>query len=184
MVSRGDKADVAPEAFSVVNGKLYLNYNRVVRYMSQLVALQRAFGRALATPVELAQDAMQGSPMLRGWSAYPSIAVHRQLGRSIRARGSVARAALHRASGFVLWPIATQSPIAAAYDRTPLHAQYQWHRTAISKCVDRLDEPRPTGFRFLGELKSSRGSVPDAVQPGLGGHTLEYAVVFLRRATH
>src|SRR6266446_4341609 len=52
-----------------------------------------------------------------------------------------------------------QSPIAAAYDRTPLHAQYQWHRTAISKCVDRLDEPRPTGFRFLGELKSSRGSV-------------------------
>src|SRR5262244_2555772 len=53
----------------------------------------------------------------------------------------------------------TQSPIAAAYDRTPLHAQYQWHRTAISKCVDRLDEPRPTGFRFLGELKSSRGSV-------------------------
>ena len=53
----------------------------------------------------------------------------------------------------------TQSPIAAAYDRTPLHAQYQWYRTAISKCVDRLDEPRPTGFRFLGELKSSRGSV-------------------------
>src|SRR3984893_9570755 len=42
----------------------------------------------------------------------------------------------------------TQSPIAAAYDRTPL-----------SKGVDRLDEPRPTGFRFLGELKSSRGSV-------------------------
>src|SRR5215469_14807562 len=78
----------------------------------------------------------------------------------------------------------TQSPIAAANDRTPLHAQYQWHRTAISKYVDRLDEPRPTGFSFLGELKSSRGSVPYAVQPGLGGHTLEYAVVFLRRATH
>jgi hypothetical protein len=51
------------------------------------------------------------------------------------------------------------------FDR--LHGQYQRHRTGISKCVDRLDEPRPTGLRFLGELKSSRGSV------ALCGPTLE-----------
>src|SRR5215469_6369226 len=33
----------------------------------------------------------------------------------------------------------TQSPIAAAYDRTPLHAQYQWHRTAISIYAERAE---------------------------------------------
>jgi YHS domain-containing protein len=34
-VSRGDKADIEPHAFSVVGGKLYLNYSKTVRFMFQ-----------------------------------------------------------------------------------------------------------------------------------------------------
>jgi YHS domain-containing protein len=32
-VAHGDKADVDPDAFTVVNGKLYMNYNKTVRFL-------------------------------------------------------------------------------------------------------------------------------------------------------
>lgn len=32
-VAHGDKADVDPEAFTVVNGKLYMNYDKAVRFL-------------------------------------------------------------------------------------------------------------------------------------------------------
>jgi YHS domain-containing protein len=32
-VAHGDKADVDPDAFTVVNGKLYMNYNKAVRFL-------------------------------------------------------------------------------------------------------------------------------------------------------
>jgi len=75
----------------------------------------------------------------------------------------------------------TQSPIAAAYDRTPLQHNYQWYRTAISNALIVLTSRAQQG-PFPGEL-NPRGSLP--MRSNLGWRThAEYAVVFLPRATH
>ena len=105
--------------------------------------------------------------MLRGWSAYASIAVisislpDRRDGPQNETARAVERCARDAAAGpnasaeLAMDPKSNCSSVRSnAATRTISVASNRDFES-----VDRLDEPRPKGFRFLGELKSSRGSV-------------------------